>query len=41
VGVAGFDVLSQGEVMLDGAKADPPQKKNATRGTRKALVGIY
>jgi hypothetical protein len=41
VGVAGFDVLSQDEVMLDGAKAAPRQKKNATRGTRKALVDIY
>jgi len=41
VGVAGFDVLSQGEVMLDGAKAAPPLKKNVTRGIRNDLEGIY
>ena len=42
MGVAGFDILWQGEVMLDGAKAAPLQRKmHPARGARRTVVGIY
>jgi hypothetical protein len=39
--VAGFDVLWQGKVMPDGAKAAPLQEKSANRRASRTVVGIH
>jgi hypothetical protein len=41
IGVVGFDVLWQGEVISDWAKAAPPQKEMKPAGPERPVVGIY